>query len=75
MNHLKACEIDHVEWEKKSDKTKERKSLENVSREWQPFYIRQQTNEIISHIIIYMQKFQHAHWLRTRQLIPNSAES
>ena len=26
-------------------------------------------------IIIHMQKFQHAHWLRTRQLIPNSAES
>ena len=22
-----------------------------------------------------LQKFQHAHWLRTRQLIPNSAES
>ena len=26
-------------------------------------------------VIIYMQKFQHAHWLRARQLIPNSAES
>ena len=26
-------------------------------------------------VIIYMQKFQHAYWLRTRQLIPNSAES
>ena len=24
---------------------------------------------------LYMQTFQHAHWLRTRQLIPNSAES
>ena len=32
-------------------------------------------NGAIHELIIYMQKFQHAHWLRTRQLIPNSAES
>ena len=34
-----------------------------------------ETTRMISDLIIYMQKFQHAHWLRTRQLIPNSAES
>ena len=27
------------------------------------------------HLIIQMQKFQRAYWLRTRELIPNSAES
>ena len=29
----------------------------------------------IHDLIIHMQKFQQAHWLRARQLIPNSAES
>ena len=32
-------------------------------------------HQSVTLIIIYMQKFQHTHWLRTRQLIPNSAES
>ena len=30
---------------------------------------------MISDLIIYMQKFHRADWLRARQLIPNSAES
>ena len=29
----------------------------------------------VNGVIIYMQKFRHAHWLRARQLIPNIAES
>ena len=29
----------------------------------------------VNGLIIYMQKFRHAHWLRARQLIPNIAES
>ena len=29
----------------------------------------------VNGLIIYMQKFRHAHWLRARQLIPNFAES
>ena len=44
VNHLKACEMDSVEWNKERViKKKERKRLENASDKWQLFSTGQQS--------------------------------